>query len=87
MPAAHYLIFDTVPKQAAIGAKIRELSASLAASEGSRTQATAAGGGSAGAPLEPLGEAECAPGGALDSLLSRCKPCDPHRQKHLDKNP
>ena len=62
VPAAHYLIFDGAPKQAAIGAKIRDLSAGLAAGGARAGGPVAAGGGSAEALAEPLSEAECASG-------------------------
>lgn len=72
MPAAHYLIFDGAPKQAAIGAKIRDLSAGLAASGGRAGGPVAAGGGTSEALAEPLSEQECVSGGPLDCLLIRC---------------
>ena len=72
MPAAHYLIFDAAPKQAAIGAKIRDLSAGLAAGGGQAGGPVAAGGGASEALAEPLSEEECVSGGPLDCLLSRC---------------
>ncbi len=67
VPAAHYLIFDAVPKQAAIGAKIRALSKGLAAGDGG---APGAAGGVPAAPAA-LDEAEAAADGPLDGLLAR----------------
>ena len=53
-----FYIFDAPPRLDAIGGKIRELSSGL--SESPATADTA------------LSEAELAPGGVLDALLSRC---------------
>ena len=53
-----FFIFDAPPRLDAVGGKVRELSSALSASSDA-----------AGAALS---EAELAPGGVLDALLSRC---------------
>lgn len=57
IPARNFYIFDTAPKADAIGGKIREFSSGLSASADTADLA--------------LSEAEVAPGGVLDTLLSK----------------
>jgi hypothetical protein len=58
IPASVFYIFDSAPKLDAIGGKVREFSSGLSASPDTVGLS--------------LTEAEVAPGGALDSLLTKC---------------
>ena len=59
-----FFIFDAPPRAGAVAGKVRELSSGLSAAPG--------------APDLALSEAEVAPGGVLDALLSRCAPVVPY---------